>query len=114
MVSGLLRDLCAGGCGRSTWAAHGAAARRQRELDIYAERFCHRRGEGTQLPQQPFGEHRVSCGVPAAMRQEPLTEAKRADIMRLVQTTGSGQIGLQFVDVIVQAVTENMKAMRPD
>jgi hypothetical protein len=56
----------------------------------------------------------IAFSASSASAQEPLTEAKRADIMRLVQMTGSGQIGLQMSDAMVQAITDNMKTMRQD
>jgi len=56
----------------------------------------------------------VALCVSSAAAQEPLTEAKRADILQLMQMTGSGQLGLQFGDAMVTAFTENMKKVRPD
>jgi uncharacterized protein len=49
-----------------------------------------------------------------AQEQEPLTEAKGADIGRLAQLTGSRQLGLQLADVIIHEITNQMKILRPD
>jgi hypothetical protein len=56
----------------------------------------------------------VMLFVSTATAEESLTEAKRADIMRLLQVTGSGQVGLQFGDLMVQGITESLKTVRQD
>lgn len=56
----------------------------------------------------------VALCVSGATAQEPLTEAKRADILQLMQVTGSAQLAVQFTDAIVKALTDNIKAVRPD
>jgi hypothetical protein len=52
--------------------------------------------------------------VAPAAAQEPLTDAKRADILRLLQVTGSAQLGLQFADAISAEMFNGMKAMNPE
>src|SRR5215831_6413134 len=56
----------------------------------------------------------VAVCVSGAAAQEPLTEAKRADIMQLMQVTGSAQLGLQFGDALMKAYTDSLKITRPD
>ena len=56
----------------------------------------------------------VALCVSGAAAQESLTDAKRADIMQLMQVTGSAQLGLQFGDAMVKALTDNIKSARPD
>jgi hypothetical protein len=45
----------------------------------------------------------VALFVSGAAAQESLTKAKRADIIRLMEVTGSAQLGLQFGDAMVAA-----------
>jgi hypothetical protein len=52
--------------------------------------------------------------VQPAVAQEPLTDAKRADILRLLQVTGSGQMALQLADPMVNSITATLKQARPD
>jgi len=56
----------------------------------------------------------VALCVSGAAAQESLTEAKRADIVQLMQVTGSAQLGLQFGDALVTAFTDSVKRVRPD
>jgi hypothetical protein len=57
------------------------------------------------LPLQP--------AAPTAA-QDPLTDAKRADILRLLQVTGSAQIGLQFADAMISEMNRDLQAANPD
>jgi hypothetical protein len=51
------------------------------------------------------------CG-PA--RADELTEAKRADIRKLMDITGSGALGKQFAGIMTKQMVETLRRSRPD
>jgi hypothetical protein len=53
-------------------------------------------------------------GASSLTRAEDLTTAKRADIQRLLETTGALSLGRQMSAYVVRHYTETLRQMRPD
>ncbi len=51
---------------------------------------------------------------PEAASAEDLTPAKRADIARMLETTGALNIGRQMSSYVVQQYTDSLRRLRPD
>jgi hypothetical protein len=54
------------------------------------------------------------CATPRIATAEPLSAEKRTDILKLLENTGSADIGKQMAVAVVGQMTHAMKELRPD